>query len=51
MKIFISHSYTDNKIINEFIKSLEILGCQIFYSSKAHTNSIRYGENFYKVIR
>ncbi len=40
MKVFISHSYNDNSIINEFIKALERLECEVFYSSKAHTNSI-----------
>lgn len=51
MKVFISHSYYDNSIINEFIKAMERLGCDVFYSSKAHTNSIGFGDNFYRVIK
>ncbi|ERI95266.1 hypothetical protein HMPREF1982_00407 [Clostridiales bacterium oral taxon 876 str. F0540] len=51
MKVFISHSYNDNSLINEFIKALERLECEVFYSSKAHTNLIGFGENFYNVIR
>ncbi len=51
MKVFISHSNSDSSHIDEFIKALERLGCKIFYSSKAHTNSIGFGENFYKIIK
>ncbi|MBZ9621425.1 toll/interleukin-1 receptor domain-containing protein [Clostridium sp. FP2] len=51
MKVFISHSNSDSPQINEFIKALERLGCEIFYSSKAHMNSIGFGENFYKIIK
>ncbi len=51
MRLFISHSYADNSMINELIKALERLGCEVFYSSKAHTNLIGFGENFYKVIK
>ncbi|MBU3159509.1 toll/interleukin-1 receptor domain-containing protein [Clostridium frigoris] len=51
MKVFISHSNLDSLLINEFIKALERLGCKIFYSSKAHMNSIRFGENFYETIK
>lgn len=51
MKVFISHSNSDNIKINEFIKALERLGCEIFYSSKAYTNSIDFGGNFYKTIK
>lgn len=51
MKVFVSHSNSDNIIINEFMKALERLGCEIFYSSKAYTNSIDFGGNFYKTIK
>jgi hypothetical protein len=51
MKVFISHSNSDSSKIDEVIKALERLGCEIFYSSKAHTNSIGFGENFYKIIK
>lgn len=51
MRLFISHSNADNSIINELIKVLERLGCEVFYSSKAHTNLIGFGENFYTVIK
>jgi|GEM_PF-3568805 len=51
MKVLISHSNLDSSLIDEFIKSLEGLGCKIFYSSKAHMNSIGFGENFYKTIK
>ena len=51
MKVFVSHSNSDSLQINEFIKALERLGCEIFYSSKSYMNSIGFGENFYKKIK
>lgn len=49
--IFISHNSKDSKKISELVKSLKLLGCNVFYSSSASTNSIEYGSDFYDSIR
>lgn len=42
-KVFISHSSVDKGRIDELAKSLDSLGCDIFYSSDITTNKINYG--------
>ncbi|AVP65137.1 hypothetical protein C3B64_13065 [Clostridium botulinum] len=51
VKVFVSHSSNDKDKIDELIIVLEILKCEVFYSSKSDTNKIGFGENFYTKIR
>ena len=46
-KIFISHNSQDKDKIDELVTSLKMLGCKVFYSSEASTNSIEFGQDFY----
>lgn len=50
-KIFISHNSQDKDKIDELVTSLKILGCNVFYSSEASTNSIEFGQDFYIKIK
>ncbi len=50
IRVFISHSSLDKKRINALAESLESLGCTVFYSSDASTNTIDYGTDFYQTI-
>lgn len=50
-KIFISHNSKDANKINELVKSLKILKKEVFYSSKASTNTIDCGQDFYEKIK
>lgn len=50
-KIFISHNSKDAIKIEELVKSLKILKKEVFYSSKASTNNIGFGQDFYEKIK
>ncbi|WP_052232831.1 toll/interleukin-1 receptor domain-containing protein [Terrisporobacter othiniensis] len=50
-KIFISHNSQDKDKIDELVTSLKMLGCKVFYSSEASTNSIEFGQDFYIKIK
>lgn len=50
IRVFISHSSLDKDRVNVLAESLESLGCTVFYSSDASTNTIGYGTDFYQTI-
>ncbi|MGJ0845954.1 toll/interleukin-1 receptor domain-containing protein [Tissierella praeacuta] len=50
-KVFISHAYKDKELIEEFIKSIKVLGNKVFFSSNSSSNSIPLGKNMFEVIK